>query len=314
MTRGMDWYLERIRDDAYARFYAADHTAMMPYPFRLGRAGKDGSDGPQHESSPTIAKRSDHYILDSAIGDEDVGNQDVLDRAANLDYEPDILVAADKLQDPEVTTERVMEMLRLIDEHPDYHPEVIIPLQFDEETSHSEHYDSLADRLDAAGFDISDHILGVGGIKDEPVPVQVNACIEVREHVGLDPQIHAFGLGCSWDWMVTIQTCPWLIDSFDNSSVVQAVNNGRIFDSEFSRMGFKLPRGKNSTVLSAMMRELHLHLVNYLMGPHVRDSDRPESFRESEYREDLEAVVMEHHLQYAAKSEPEKPAAAIAED
>lgn len=197
MTRGMSWYQETIRDDAYARFYAADHTAMMPYPFRLGRAGKDGSDGPQHESSPTIAKRSEHYILDSAIGDEDVGNQDVLDRAEYLDFAPDILVAADKIHDPEVTTERVLDMFRLIEEHPDYDPELIIPLQFDDSTTHVEHYERLADRVAEAGFSIEDHIIGVGGIKDSPVPVQVEACIEVREHVGLDAQIHAFGLGCS---------------------------------------------------------------------------------------------------------------------
>ena len=315
MTRGMSWYQERIRDDAYVRFYAADHTAMMPYPFRLGRAGKDGSDGPQHESSPTIAKRSDHYILDSAIGDEDVGNQDVLDRAEYLDYAPDILVAADKLNDPEVTTERVLEMFRLIEEHPDYDPTLIIPLQFDDSTTHVEHYERLSDRVAEAGFIIEDHIIGVGGIKDSSVPVQVEACIEVREHVGLDVQIHAFGLGASWDWMVTIQTCPWLIDSFDNSSVVQSVNNGRIFDSEFTRMGYTLPRGKNSTVLSAMLRELHLHLVNYLMGPHVRDSDRPESFQESDYQADLESMVMDHHLQFAQRAAPEAPKpAATAED
>jgi len=269
MSKGVEHYKSRIIAESFAKFYASDNTAMLDYPLRLGNA-KKGS------SSPTIAEKSD-YILDSGIGNENVGNREVFERGKEIDA--DKLVPADVLNSPGETTERVVELFEMLNGDDGYSAEVIVPLQCGEGVSHADHYESLRGELSDIGVDITNHRLAVGGIKDWDFPEQLRALALVREHVGLDIDIHGFGMGADWNWLVAIRKCPWLVDSFDNSTNVKMSNNGSILNPQLERIDYRLPRGKNSTCLYSMIRESIYYMVSYLITPFVRDTDAPEKFR-----------------------------------
>lgn len=271
MTKGEQHFKDNILEGAFAEFYAADHTVMCNYPLRLGNA-KKGS------SSPTIAAKST-YILDSNIAEDDIDNERVVTRG--MDIEADIVVPNDSLGNPTETTEEILDMFDLLDEY-GYQPEVIIPLQHDNETTHREHYEIIRERLDETGRDIRNHRLAVGGVKDSGFSEQLQATISVREHVGEEMDIHGFGFGANWNWLVAIRRCPWLIDSFDNSSSVQQTNNGSLLRPDMETITYKMPRGTNSTVLYSMLREFQYYLVSYLISPGVRESDAPTEFREGD--------------------------------
>lgn len=263
MTKGVGHYKEVILRDSYLDIIAATNTAMMEYPLRLGSV---------NESSPTVAERSDLYILDSNFRDDDVGNEEVVERAEYLDA--DIIIPADELHDPQQTTMQILDMFWQLHER-EYSPRVLIPLQPGEETNHVDHYNELREGLAEFGIDISDHLIAVGGVFQWSFEEQLEAIISVREHLGDDAHIHGLGIGFSEQWVYTIRKCPWLLDSIDSSSSYQNVVNGRLIDSDFNRMDFARPRGTNSTVLSVMLREFTLYMFNYMMGPHIREEDAP---------------------------------------
>lgn len=279
----MTYYQEVILDDCYVDFFAATNTTMLDYPLRLGNP---------KNSSPTVADRSTTYILDSAIGDESIQNPDVVARAVEI--EPDIVVPADTFGDPAATTGDVVEIFSLLDET-GVNPRVIIPLQSDAETTHVAHYNALADRLSEIGVDIANHLLAVGGVKEWEFAKQLAAIIDVRSHVGREAHIHGLGFGFSQQWAFAIRCCPWLLDSIDNSSSHKNIINGKIMDSEFNRMQFKRPRGTNSTVLSAMLREFVLYMFAYVIGPHGNQADKPREFPESlDCREEAYEILKQY--------------------
>lgn len=269
MTRGIEHYFERIREAAYVTVYAADNTAMLPYPYRLGRPGKD-------ESSPSIASKAESYILDSGIGEDSWTNEDVIDRGREIGA--DVVVPTDVLGDPEATTPHVLDMIELLDGVDGYNPDVAIPVQSDSDTTHLEHYQTLSDRLNSRGFDVTDCMVALGGLNDAPFIEQLEAVNSVREAAGIEQHIHALGFGASRDWCVAIHRRPDLLDSFDVSTFVQSVVNGTMHDTDFQRVTLQQPRGECSTALSATLRRHQLHQLNHLLGPLVRESDRPTEF------------------------------------
>jgi len=126
MTRGKQHYKDNIYDSTYLTLFTATNTAMLEYPFIVGR---------YDQSSPTHAKQAQEYILDSAIGDESVGNEDVIDRAEDIGAE--IVVAADIMNDPHQTTDNIVEMFKLAEEREtDF--EVLVPLQFNSFLQHED--------------------------------------------------------------------------------------------------------------------------------------------------------------------------------
>jgi len=274
MTCGKDHYSQNIHENAHARFYVATNMAMLEYPYFVGR---------YDESSPTLAAKADEYILDSAIGDESVGNVDVLDRADDIGAS--IVVAADVMNDTSTTTERVVDMIeRAEDRNKEY--EVLIPLQFDpeRETSHVDHYEDVSHALRRIGRSIDEYRLYVGGLINGIHPTeQIQRCIDLREHVGLDTYLHGLGVGTTREWVVTIRQCPWLMDSFDNSSIVQnLVKSGKLWTPHASWYdNMDMPRGTNSTVLSARQLEASLDLYNYLIGSDIREEDAVDEYRDT---------------------------------
>lgn len=264
MTRGMDYYRNEILDGSFIDIISASNTAMMEYPLRLGRIG---------ESSSGIASRSDRYILDSAIGDDSISNADVIDRA--MDCDADWVVPCDVMQDPQKTTERIIEMFQLRDEY-DTDMSILVPMQHNSETTHATHYRALSEELHRFGFSIRDEPIAVGGVKEMSPVEQARCAANLREAAGDEAYLHLLGGGFSLDWVVIVRELPWLIDGLDMSSSMQnIVKSGRLFRMDGEYVDYPSPRGKNSTVLSSMLREQQLYLLNYLMSPHIRGRDAP---------------------------------------
>jgi len=271
MTKGKSYYKEQIVENSYVDFYSASNTVMMDYPLRLGNP-KKGS------HAPGTAERADTFILDSGIGHEEIGNEDVI-RVANK-LEPDCIVAADVFGDPEATTERIAEMVTLLQSE-DIDSNLIVPLQYDETTSHSDHYEEISTLLSRMGEDISDHWIAAGGIKEETTHEQLQKVANLRLHVGDEAHIHGFGLGRRYNWIVIMREVPWLLDSVDDSTGTQTAVNGKLVNMDCEQIPYQLPRGKNSTVLKALSQELMEYLYPYLLGPDIAPSDAPTELRDT---------------------------------
>lgn len=283
MSKGKQHYIDEIVDGAYVDVYVATPVAMMEYPLCLEDI---------NESSPTTAEQADRYILDSGLSDDSVDAEDILDRAEYL--EADWVVPADAIGDPETTTVEILDMLDLVADR-SYDPTVLLPLQADDESeaTHSDHYDRLSETLADRGEDIADYPLAVGGILDRTPVEQLEAVVAVREHVGLEPYIHAFGMGCARDWVVAVQRCPWLLDGLDMSTAMQAVINGRVIDMDCTQHDHNRPRGTNSTVLTVLLSEYILYMLNYVLGPHIREDVRQTEFQGANAQA-IEALVSDH--------------------
>jgi hypothetical protein len=259
----MDYYRDQIIQNAPVDIVAASNTAMMPYPKRLGHV---------NESSPSICSRSDHYILDSAIGSDDVTTEDVLERGEEIGA--DWVVPVDELNDPLTTTERVVEMFIQREDYDEYTPSILVPLQSDEGMTHCDHYHYMEQQLDRHGFELQGP-LAIGGVKDESSSTQIEITMEVREQLD-DEYLHMLGGGFSKDWIVTLREVPEIVDGLDMTTVVQTIVSGNKLPTiELEQVDYPQPRGKNSTVMSSMLREYALYMLNYLIGPDIREEDAP---------------------------------------
>lgn len=288
MTRGKEHYKQNIYENAYARFFTATNTAMLEYPFIVGR---------YDECSPTHAKNAEEYILDSAIGDPSIGNQDVLDKATDIGA--DTVVAADVKNDPEATTERILDMVERA-EGTDF--ELMIPLQFDDTIRHEDHYDSVVTLLQKAGYDPDAYRYLAGGINDKTALEQIERIIELREHVGTGVYLHGLGMGLTREWVVTIRQCPWLLDSFDSSSVVKNFTySSKIPTIDMEWLSFPRPRGTNSTAISVQYREAILDMFNYMIGTDINEEDALNEFETG----DVELIerVQKHKQWYRSQDE-----------
>lgn len=287
MTAGKDHYKQNIYDNAFVRFYVATNTAMLEYPFLVGR---------YDESSPTLARKAEDYILDSAIGDETVGNKEVLDRADKIGA--DAVVCSDVLHDPETTTENIVNMLKLVEERDDEF-DVLIPLQFDDDGrayTHVQHYIDVGNRLADLGYDIDDFRLYIGGINKKSASEQIRRCINLREYVGDDVYLHALGVGATREWIATIRNCPWLLDSMDNSSLVKnLIYSDKLWTVDADWVRFPRPRGTNSTVVATQYTEAALDLYNYMIASDIREDDAITTIDNDTARELVNSHIRWHH-------------------
>jgi len=269
MSKGKEHYKETIIDDAPVKAFTATNTAMLEYPYVLGRP---------EESSPTLAAQSREYILDSGIGNDGLTNEDILSRSHDLPA--DSVVPKDVIDDPSTTSDAVVEMVKMADE-----TDVIIPLQADDETTRVDHYYSLRDKLQSFGYDITDYTIAIGGVNDAPVTTQIREAVALRTAVNGNIDIHMFGCGINREWVVAIRKWNGLIDQLDTSSVYKYVNNGSILDCEMEVRDYKMARGANSTCLYTMQRETTLYMFNHAIGPHANTKDVPTEFVDEELSE-----------------------------
>lgn len=279
MTKGKQFYFDRMVADSYVDIYSASGQSMSMYPLRLGRYG---------EASGGIAERSSSYIFDSAIDNPEVGNEEVLDRA--MDVGADVVAPADTIGNPTKTTNETVKMFHLADER-GFNGNVMVPLQSDHRQSYLEHYDTLKKRLGVMGVDIKDEWVAIGGIRDDTPVEQIETCMKIRDHVGDGVRLHGLGIGSNRSWVVTIQNNPSLLDSFDTAAFAQDVCNGKMRDCTVTTTQFNLPRGKNSTAIYTALMEQQVYMLNYLMGPHPRDTDVP-THPQSEEVSNLIGVAM----------------------
>lgn len=264
MTKGQAYYRDNILTGAPIEVYTSTNTAMMEYPFILGHP---------EECSPTLSSQAETYIMDSKIGDESVGNEDVLRRGEDIDA--DVVTPADVMGNPEISSERIVDLFKSLTER-DYDPTVLIPLQSNEQMDHVDHYYDVAYKLEEHGFDVTNHRISVGGIKEWTPHEQLKTMCAVRDAVGSEQFVHGLGFGVCNDWIGAIRQAPSLLDSLDMTSIVQdIVNSNKLFRPRGDRVDYKMPRGTNSTVLSAMLRQFVLYLYSYCIGPYARPTDVP---------------------------------------
>lgn len=264
MSKGQDYYRKKIIDESPVQLFAATNTAMLQYPYALGRP---------NEKSPTLAKQAETYVMDSGIGDTAYDNEDVIEAAESVDA--DVVIPKDVLHNTSETTDAVVDMAARISE---LDIDMWVPTQSDSRLTRVQHYDELSDALADIGVDITDHRVAVGGIRDSSIEQQICECLDMDSHTSEEQELHAFGCGFHKEWVAAIQNDRTFVDSMDTSSVNAYVNNGMTVDSTMEPHNHTLPRGTNSTVMGCMERERILYMFNHLVSDNVRQTDTVTEF------------------------------------
>lgn len=202
-------YLRRLVDASYVDLYlSATDGARLYWPWRMM---------PVHEADKRHRNACESFIVDSSITREDIGNQESLDKAAELDAE--MVVLADVWHDKDATVEAVLEGLNLYDDHR-FDGGVLVPLQ----PPHDECYAELAGQ----GIDV----FAVGGVKDAGDDARLQAARDVRRVAGDDVHLHGLGYGLTDDIVAAIRDDPGLLDSLDYSSPMQTGLDGTVAPGE----------------------------------------------------------------------------------
>jgi hypothetical protein len=160
---------------------------------------------PPSEANDRYRNACERYIIDSDPLDDAVTATDVLDTAHRLDAE--VASLQDVYQDKDATVESLLNGLETYDDHA-FDGELLLPLQ-----------DPWVDCWHEIGAP-TEHMLGVGGLKDARDSTRLAASRELRDAVGPDVWIHGFGWGV--DGLAgEIRDAPGLLDSVDYSSPMQ---------------------------------------------------------------------------------------------
>lgn len=223
------------------KIFIASYIPRYWYPYRLQHARR---------ARPWLQEESLETIMDSAIGDNSVGNEQVLDKAAEL--HADYVVPADTLNDQEATTEAVHEFVRLYERH-HCTATPLIPLQ----PPYDDHYQELA------GF--SHYVLG--GIAASDPETQLTEIRRFRDEAGRYVYAHGLGLGASETIIQALRDDPTLLDSFDLSTPEQIIRGDKIADSSWKQVPFEYPRGENSSTVRSQYAQAFALQLNYMLGP-----------------------------------------------
>lgn len=204
-------YLSLLVSEAYVNLYVSGNVGSVTsdlgprayYPFVMHRVD---------EVPESAAERPQcyKYVIDSAIGNSECGNQETLDTACRVDA--DAAVIADVYGDMEGTVEAVLDGVDLYADHA-FNGQLVIPLQ----PPHGE----CLKRLLSAGVS-RDHIFAVGGMKDASDEEKLEAARTVREVLGPEPHLHGLGFGITDEMAAGIRDEPDLLDSVDASTVLQS--------------------------------------------------------------------------------------------
>jgi 8-oxo-dGTP pyrophosphatase MutT (NUDIX family) len=278
MFRTFGKRLEIVRN-AYARVYVGSDVDRYWVPYRLQ---------PVDRARQKVANECLQYILDSGFKDPTVTNEEILQKATEVnpnyiipkDYLPWDAYNTDKLPQESVkelravrkkydgdfqaaTTDSILEFLDLWEQSPTS-GRPIIPLQ----PNHVEHYRSLPERVKRHSY------FSIGGIAHAGPEKQVHALREFREEIGYHVQVHALGVGTHLKTIRAIRDDPALVDSLDVSTPEQTAKNESIPDKSFKQPpdgSFKMAKGKNSSTTRAAWAEaVYLHLC-YAIGPFCDD-------------------------------------------
>jgi len=203
--------LEVLLDACPLRIYAAS-SLKHPWPYRLQNAA---------ECYPASFWRSQDRVLDSAIG-EDLSNGDVLRHA--IERRATAVVAKDYLHDQQATTESIREFIRLHD--PDVHPRAYIPLQ----PPYDEHVAEVYPLIEESPLS---HRYMLGGLANASPEERIDGMLAFRAEIGDGPVAHGLGWGLDDELVATLREEPSLLDSVDNSSPSQAVQNDQVLDKHW---------------------------------------------------------------------------------
>ena len=204
-----DEYFRRLVEGAHVELYlSAVDGARLYWPWRMQ---------PPCEASDRYRNACERYIIDSDPLDDSVTTKDVLDCAHRLDAE--VASLQDVYHDKDTTVDSLLEGLRIADDHP-FEGDLLLPLQ----APYVECWKGIGEP--------TEHLLGIGGLKDGRPAERRRAAEELRDAVGPDVWIHGFGWGPT-GLGEAIRDRPELLDSLDYSTPMQeAAHNDATAGSE----------------------------------------------------------------------------------
>jgi len=192
-----DEYFRRLVDGAHIDVYlSAVDGARLYWPWRMQ---------PPKDASDNYRNACERYIIDSDPEDDSVTNTDVLDCAHRLDAE--VASLQDIYQDKDGTVDTLLEGMAVADDH-DFDGDLLLPLQ----KPYVKCWKELGEP--------TNHLLGIGGLKDGRPIERLKAARELRQAVGDDIWIHGFGWGVN-GIADAIRDNPTLLDSIDYSTPMQ---------------------------------------------------------------------------------------------
>ena len=202
-------YFRRLVEGAHVELYlSAVDGARLYWPWRMQ---------PPSEASDRYRNACERYIIDSDPLDDSVTTRDVLDCAHRLNAE--VASLQDVYLDKDTTVDSLLEGLRIADDHA-FDGDLLLPLQ----APYVECWRGIGEP--------TDHLLGIGGLKDGRPAERRQAAEELRDAVGPDVWIHGFGWGPT-GLAETIRDQPGLLDSLDYSTPMQeAAHNDATAGSE----------------------------------------------------------------------------------
>jgi hypothetical protein len=227
------------------KVFVASYIPRYFYPYRLQHAEK---------ARPWLKDESLEAIMDSAIGDAAVGNDEVLDRAHDL--HADYVIPADTLHDQDATTEAVREFVELYEAHP-CRARPLIPLQ----PPYDRHFEELSE--------FSHYVLG--GMAMAPPWEQLEGIRRFRAAAGYGVYAHGLGLGASLSLIKELREQPRLLDSLDLSTPEKLIRGEKLADKTWKQQPFEYARGERSSSVRAQFASAIALQLNYMLGPFCDD-------------------------------------------
>ncbi len=230
--------------------WLAGRFSRYQYPRRLANAKQVDQD---------IRDSALELIVDSAIGDEDVGNEFTLKKARR--FNADYVLPADTVHDGDATHAANVDMVEQASEPRD--PTVIPILQppYDEQyTAYSDFYDQFA-------------VIALGGIRNCDPDTQIAHLEQARDLLPGKTR-HALGVGTKLKVLHRLRQDPELVDWVDTSTPERTITNGEVRDAEWDCRdelvsGFTLPKGEESTTVRARFAYSMAVMMNYLLSPYA---------------------------------------------
>lgn len=234
-------YFRRLVDEAYIELYlSAEDGARLFWPWRMR---------PPKYASQRLRDACEKFIVDSDPLDDNVTTKDALDSGHSIGAE--VVSLQDIYHNKDATVAKLLEGLETADSH-DFDGLLLLPLQ----KPYVDCWQELGEP--------TNHLLGIGGLKDATPAERLEATRELRNAVGNGVWIHGFGWGVE-GLAKPIRNNPQLLDSLDYSSPMQ---NGASVSASSGKERMTVAAMNAATKLITDLREV---------SPYV-DQD-PEEFR-----------------------------------
>lgn len=212
------WFQRLVEASPVDYYSSGVDGARVFWPWRMLKASDEKARG---EADKKHGEACDHYVIDSNFQEESVTNSDVFRDA--VEYEADVASLADLPGDARATVDAVLDGLELKDDHA-FDGTVLVPLQAP--------HDKCFEAIEASISDRDDVWFGVGGVKDEPAGVKVQASRAVRRVAGDEIHLHGFGFGPTDQLCAELRQHPDLLDSIDNSTAMNRANKLDVLSGE----------------------------------------------------------------------------------